>query len=237
MAGGVSVHRGESAIRDGKKNMGPLLKDGNIDSGFFAATEVGAVDRVVVSTQVRHRPATSLERGRLVVAFLVRIALFWAALILSMTLFSWMFDFTPRCESGWRSPSIGTQGACSHHGGVASTGWGWALLASIGLGVLAYHMPAIVADLRRPSAPRPERPPPAKKEPPIVAQEPIPQQATRPIQPDMRTKEEIKAENARYAQMSADHIAAHFGGPDRLPIQVPPPTQPKKRAVKRGRWG
>lgn len=28
------------------------------------------------------------------------------------------FDLSPRCESGWKSPSIGNQGACSHHGGV-----------------------------------------------------------------------------------------------------------------------
>ncbi len=179
----------------------------------------------------------NLKRGSVVIAFFVRIALFWVGLILSMMLFSWMFDFTPRCESGWQSPSIGTQGACSHHGGVASTGKGLAILVSIGLGVLAYHLPAIVADLRRPSAPRPERPPRAKKEPPSAVPMPIPQQATRPVQPDTRTKEEIKAENARYAQISADHIAAHFGGADRLPIHVPPPTKPKKRAVKRGRWG
>jgi hypothetical protein len=217
--------------------MGPLPKDGNTDCGFFHYHRGGAVYRVVVSPQVRHRPGNSLERGSLVVAFLVRIALFLAALILSMTLFSWMFDFTPRCESGWRSPSIGTQGACSHHGGIASTGWGWALLASIGLGVLAYHMPAIVADLRRPSAPRTERAPPAKAKPPIAAHVPTPQQPTRPVQPDTRTKEEIRAENARYAQMSADHIAAHFGGADRLPVQVPPPAEAKKRALKRGRWG
>lgn len=179
------------------------------------------------------------------IAFLVRIALFWVGLILSMTLFSWIFDFTPRCESGWRSPSIGTQGACSHHGGVASTGRGLAFLVSIGLGVLAYHLPAIVADLRRPSPPRPERPPPIKT-PPIAVQKPIPEQAIRPVQPDTRTPEEIRERNAHYAKISADHIAAHFGGHDMLPVKVAPPDTTKAkarkasktgRAVKRGRWG
>lgn len=28
------------------------------------------------------------------------------------------FDERPVCMDGWRSPSIGIQGACSHHGGV-----------------------------------------------------------------------------------------------------------------------
>ena len=178
------------------------------------------------------------------IAFLVRLALFWVGLILSMTLFSFIFDFTPRCEDGWRSPSIGTQGACSYHGGIAWTGRGLAFLVSIGLGVLAYNMPAILADARRPSTPRRERPPSPQKQP-RPAEIPVPQQASRPIQPDTRTKEEIREENAHYAKISADHIAAHFGGSDRLPIEMPPPETSKttrkasgtRRAVKRGRWG
>jgi hypothetical protein len=32
----------------------------------------------------------------------------------------------PRCGDGWRSPSIGRQGACSHHGGVHQP-WGFLL--------------------------------------------------------------------------------------------------------------
>lgn len=37
-----------------------------------------------------------------------------------------------RCNSGWQSPSIGRQGACSSHGGVAGS---FALVAGIGSGV------------------------------------------------------------------------------------------------------
>ena len=42
------------------------------------------------------------------------------------------------CSSGWKSPSIGRQGACSHHGGVA--GWKSTLpiLVSGGAAVLFY---------------------------------------------------------------------------------------------------
>ena len=31
---------------------------------------------------------------------------------------SFIFDLSPLCFSGWKSPSIGSQGACSHNGGV-----------------------------------------------------------------------------------------------------------------------
>ncbi|MEW5681212.1 MAG: topoisomerase DNA-binding C4 zinc finger domain-containing protein [Pseudomonadota bacterium] len=42
------------------------------------------------------------------------------------------------CNSGWKSPSIGRQGACSHHGGVA--GWKGTLpvLISVGAAVWFY---------------------------------------------------------------------------------------------------
>lgn len=42
-----------------------------------------------------------------------------AAAILLFQAFRVIYPIEPyRCADGWRSPSIGTQGACSHHGGV-----------------------------------------------------------------------------------------------------------------------
>lgn len=38
------------------------------------------------------------------------------------------------CHDGWASPSIGMQGACSHHGGV--DGRGWVLILSIFIAIL-----------------------------------------------------------------------------------------------------
>lgn len=42
-----------------------------------------------------------------------------------------------RCNSGWASPSIGTQGACSHHGGIDRVPGMLRFLASLALGVVA----------------------------------------------------------------------------------------------------
>lgn len=49
----------------------------------------------------------------ILVPYIVAIAIFFC-------LFSLMSSFVdpPTCRDGWRSSSIGTQGACSHHGGV-----------------------------------------------------------------------------------------------------------------------
>ena len=50
-----------------------------------------------------------------------------------------LLGFAPAvtCGDGWASPSIGIQGACSHHGGVGGTGvYGlFAFWSSVGLGV------------------------------------------------------------------------------------------------------
>ena len=42
-----------------------------------------------------------------------------------------------RCADGWRSPSIGRQGACSGHGGVRGNGAGFVLVFAVGVGVVA----------------------------------------------------------------------------------------------------
>lgn len=47
------------------------------------------------------------------------------------------FDVEPRCHSGWKSPSIGRSGACSHHGGVDGSRGFISFLISFGCAVLA----------------------------------------------------------------------------------------------------
>lgn len=46
------------------------------------------------------------------------------------------------CADGWNSPSIGKQGACSHHGGVVTNlnEFGWiALVLSVGFIIYAFR--------------------------------------------------------------------------------------------------
>lgn len=45
-----------------------------------------------------------------------------------------------RCRDGWDSPSIGRQGACSHHGGVNRSGENFAMLLMFGSGGLVGAM-------------------------------------------------------------------------------------------------
>lgn len=47
-----------------------------------------------------------------------------------------LFDLSYKCEDGWRSGSIGIQGACSHHGGVDGTAAGFAFFGSALFGLL-----------------------------------------------------------------------------------------------------
>ncbi|WP_152967616.1 hypothetical protein [Pannonibacter phragmitetus] len=48
-------------------------------------------------------------------------AVFGVVLVFLMILLHSVFDLRARCSSGWISPSIGSSGACSHHGGVDRT--------------------------------------------------------------------------------------------------------------------
>ena len=67
------------------------------------------------------------------------------------TLFLLMGFVVPRvtCSDGWHSPSIGRQGACSSHGGVGTSAWGFlAGLASFVVGG------AVAMRLDRPSDPK-----------------------------------------------------------------------------------
>ena len=47
-----------------------------------------------------------------------------------------LFDLSPTCWSGWKSPSIGKQGACSHHGGVNKSAERAAFFVSVAAGLL-----------------------------------------------------------------------------------------------------
>ena len=53
---------------------------------------------------------------------------------------NWSFPSERRCNDGWKSPSIGRQGACSSHGGVAADFGFLYFLISAGFGVWAYHL-------------------------------------------------------------------------------------------------
>ena len=50
---------------------------------------------------------------------------------------SGIFSGPTSCADGWRSPSIGSRGACSYHGGVTRTGSLWFLI-SIAVGFAAW---------------------------------------------------------------------------------------------------
>ncbi len=66
--------------------------------------------------------------------FAVGFLVYLAALLLSALL----FDLDPTaCVDGWLSPSIGAQGAFSHHGGVAGWKAAFAFWGSAGAGLLA----------------------------------------------------------------------------------------------------
>lgn len=51
----------------------------------------------------------------------------------------------PKCVDGWRSPSIGKLGACSHHGGVSYEGTdptpGWVSAVALGAGAITFLVP------------------------------------------------------------------------------------------------
>ncbi len=49
-----------------------------------------------------------------------------------------IFDLTPICSDGWRSPSIGLRGVCSYHGGVDRGAVALANISSLLLGIATY---------------------------------------------------------------------------------------------------
>jgi hypothetical protein len=56
--------------------------------------------------------------------------------VVGAAVFLLLLQFVPeaRCADGWASPSIGRQGACSHHGGVRGSGIWLLLAAAVGVG-------------------------------------------------------------------------------------------------------
>lgn len=66
---------------------------------------------------------------RIVLAWIIGVATF-------LVLVTWVVP-DPTCADGWDSPSIGTRGACSWHGGVRRSPWALAaLLFGVACGVL-----------------------------------------------------------------------------------------------------
>ena len=53
--------------------------------------------------------------------FLTRPRTIGIAVGIAIAIFFVLIQGPARCNDGWPSPSIGKQGACSHHGGVASS--------------------------------------------------------------------------------------------------------------------
>lgn len=66
--------------------------------------------------------------------------LFAAVLGIGVYVFLRSFIPEPHCRDGWHSQSIGTQGACSHHGGVKRYGyWKFAVfVAAIAAGSITW---------------------------------------------------------------------------------------------------
>lgn len=52
------------------------------------------------------------------------------------------------CRDGWRSPSIGRSGACSHHGGIDRGPAGLRFIVSLLLGIGSGFLPQTLASLR-----------------------------------------------------------------------------------------
>lgn len=77
--------------------------------------------------------------GRLREPWFIAILLFFVFRIGA----SYIFDLSARCQDGWTSPSIGTQGACSHHGGVDNWRAVAAFFASVCLSALIVWVPIL----------------------------------------------------------------------------------------------
>lgn len=73
--------------------------------------------------------------------------------VVGLALFVGLVSLIPpaRCRDGWSSPSIGRQGACSHHGGVVGYGglMFWAAVASFGVGSFTANRVSGIVDRRR----------------------------------------------------------------------------------------
>jgi len=63
----------------------------------------------------------------------VTAGVFGGAFLILIIFLGSAFDLRARCASGWVSSSIGSRGACSHHGGVDRTRWALALIFSLGV--------------------------------------------------------------------------------------------------------
>lgn len=59
------------------------------------------------------------------------------AAAIAFLVLSGIFSGPTNCADGWRSPSVGSRGACSYHGGVARTGSLWFLI-SVAVGFAAW---------------------------------------------------------------------------------------------------
>lgn len=60
-------------------------------------------------------------------------------------------DKTPMCSDGWKSPSIGTQGACSYHGGVIQFRWLYhPSIADLLVAYVAKHPSSVYFTITRP---------------------------------------------------------------------------------------
>lgn len=95
-----------------------------------------------------------------------------AAFTVTRLLIGDFFFETPVCVDGWGSPSIGIQGACSHHGGVQgqpATAFVISMIAAIGLLVAFRYRQIRDAFASKPAKATVDAPPVKAKEPETAA--------------------------------------------------------------------
>ncbi|RSV14652.1 hypothetical protein CA235_11275 [Sphingomonas sp. ABOLF] len=88
----------------------------------------------------------------------------WVAMVAAVSYFSG----PTTCRDGWASSSIGSRGACSHHGGVDRSGDAWAKLLIAPAAIIGIA----VADFGT-KAPTPPRMPPAPPLQPLDPDRPV----------------------------------------------------------------
>ncbi|RVT80230.1 hypothetical protein EM858_04335 [Agrobacterium sp. CNPSo 2736] len=163
-----------------------------------------------------HHPRASLHAAGGGMKKLIKNPLVVAGAVLILTAITLRYmSGPPVCRDGWQSSSIGTRGACSHHGGVRH-GWGGivAIILAIVAGFARYAANQDLSD-----TPRTQRPPPR---PPIA-----PPQATAPSQKREPSADSIEAMQEGEAKTKA-YLNAYFAEPS-------PRQGRNKRRLKRPR--
>jgi hypothetical protein len=129
-----------------------------------------------------------------------------------------IYDLRPLCDSGWRSPSIGAQGACSHHGGIDSSAASAANLFSFLVSVFAYHIHYLAEyfkahvkslfEVRKEAVIYADTGSKLASKPEAVSE--IQDYDATSLTPTIRSIDEVMVENQKFAAMSKDYIEAQM---------------------------